>query len=143
VAKGRERIEYPTSTTPGPGSIDGRRILLLSGPMDELLQNSEALAGTFTVYRELVGYYVVSNNAHAIEVRAHMRRHNHGAFLPSLYQDLSDICTHFMKNRDAESWDESAVSDLRSALSCISSLVYMSDVSGVRLCAPTNNMVRI
>jgi hypothetical protein len=110
--------------------------------MDELLQNPEALAETFTVYRELIGHYVVSNNPLAIEMRAHMRQHNHGAFLPSLYQDLSDICTCFKKPRDAETWDESAVSDLRGILSCISSLVCTSDASKVSLCTSTDVLGR-
>lgn len=105
--------------------------------MDELLQNPEALVETFTVYRELIGHYVVSNHPHAIEMRAHMRQHNHGAFLPSLYQDLSDIRTYFEKTRDAESWDESAVSDLRGVLSCMSSIVCISDASKVSLFTST------
>ena len=103
--------------------------------MDELLHDPEALAETFAVYRELIGYYVVSNNAHASDVRTHMRRHNHGAFLSSLYQDLCDICSYCGTAEDAKSYDDSAKSDLCGVLLCLSSLVPVSDVSEVSLCA--------
>lgn len=127
-------ILHRNNRSPSNNFHRSRSILLLRAPMDELLQNSEALAETFMLYRELVGHYVVSNNPHAIEMRAHMRRHNHGAFLPSLYQDLSDICTYFERTIDVESWDESAVSDLRGALGCLSSLVCIPNTSEVSLC---------
>lgn len=110
-------------------------IPFLSGSMDGLLQNSQALTQTVTAFRELIGYYVVSNNPHASELRVHMRRHNHGAFLSSLYQDLCDICAYCEMTQGSESRDESADSDLRGVLICLSSLVSFSNASDVSCCS--------
>lgn len=111
-------------------SVEGR-ILCTRG----LRANLEALAETFAVFRELIRYYVFSNNPHASDVRTHMRRHNHGAFLSSLYQDLCDICSYCGMTRDAKSWDDSAESDLRGVLLCLTSLIHSPDVSKVSLYA--------
>jgi hypothetical protein len=108
-------------------------ILLVYDSMDKLLHDPEALAETFAVYRELIRYFVVSNNPHASDMRTHMRGHNHGSFMSSLYRDLCDICSYCGTTRNAESLDHSAESDLRGVLLCLSSLVLLSDILQVSL----------
>jgi hypothetical protein len=97
--------------------------------MDELLLDIGALSLTFTAFRDLIEYHVVSHDTHATGTRAQLRQSANGgdAFLSSLCQDLDDVCTHCSQTNDPTAWDDSARGDLRNLLSCLSGIIAPHD----------------
>lgn len=103
------------------------------GQMDELLLNTRTLSSTLIAFRDLVEYYVVSPDWHATGTRSQLRRSASGGdmFLSALCQDLDDICTYCGQADDRKHWDDSAKSDIRHVLTCLSNLITPTKPSEV------------
>jgi hypothetical protein len=101
--------------------------------MDELLLNTGALSLMLTAFRDLIEYYLVSPDCHATETRSQLRSSTSGGglFLSSLCQDLDDICAYCRQADSRKGWDDSARSDIRHVLTCLSNLIVTTNPSEV------------